>query len=406
MNILMLSQFYPPIMGGIERHIQSLSQALVKKGHQVSVATLWHKGLAEFEEQDGVNIYRVHGTMQRMASLFTTDRQHAPPFPDPEVTLALRRVITTVRPQIVHGHDWLVRSFLPIKSWSRAKLVRTLHDCELTCVQMRFMFKDGELCSGPSAGKCLACAMHHYGPAKGSVTFSSNRFMEPAERKLVDMYLPVSQAVAQVNRLDSNQPQVRVVPNFILDRVAESANPTDPALEQLPTQEFILQVGDLVPDKGVEVLFKAYSGLDGAPPLVLIGRRLPSSPQKIPVGVIILESMPHAAVMQAWNRSMFGTVPSTCMDASPTVTLEAMACGRPVIGSRIGGIVDQIVDSETGFLVTPGDADALRQAMARLIADPELRKRMGEAAKERVREFQASTVVSKIEAIYQTLCAC
>lgn len=401
MNILMLSQFYPPIMGGVERHIQSLSQALVKKGYQVSIATLWHSGLAEFEVQEGVNIYRVHGTMQRMTSLFSTERQHAPPFPDPEVTLALRRIIATVRPQIVHGHDWMVRSFLPIKAWSRAKLVRTLHDCELTCVQMRFMFKDTELCSGPSPRKCLTCAMHHYGSIKGSVTLSSNQIMEMVERKAVDIYFPVSQAVAEVNHLDISKPQVRVMPNFILDDVAKSS---DSALACLPSQEFILQVGDLVPDKGVEVLLKAYSGLDNAPPLVLIGRRLAQSPQKIPDGVTILESLPHASVMQAWKRSAFGTVPSTCMDASPTVTLEAMATGKPVIGSRIGGITDQIVDGETGFLVPPGDDVALRQAMVRLIADPLLRKQMGEAAKKRVVEFQASSVVSKIEAIYQALC--
>lgn len=403
MNILMLSQFYPPIMGGIERHVQSLSHAMVKKGHQVFVATLWHKGLREFEEQEGVNIFRIHGTMQRVTSLFTTDRQHAPPFPDPEVTLALRQVIKTTCPQIVHGHDWMVRSFLPIKAWSRAKLVRTLHDCELTCVQMRFMFKDDELCSGPSTGKCLMCAAHHYGPIKGSGTWISNRMMEMVERKGVDVYLPVSQAVAQANHLKSGQPQVRVVPNFILDGVAESGDPADPSLGLLPSQEFILQVGDLVPDKGVDVLFDAYTGLDSPPPLVLIGRRLSKSPLKIPAGVTILESLPHTVVMQAWKRSMFGTVPSTCMDASPTVTLEAMASGRPVIGSRIGGISDQIVDGETGFLVPPGDVGALRQAMARLITDPVSRRQMGEAAKERVREFQAGMVVAKIEAIYQTL---
>jgi glycosyltransferase involved in cell wall biosynthesis len=402
MNILMISQFYPPIMGGIERHVQSLSQTLVKNGHQVSVATLWHKGLLEFEVQEGVNIYRIRGTIQRMTGLFSTDRQHAPPFPDPEVTFALRKVVATARPQIVHGHDWMVRSFLPIKTWSNAKLVRTLHDCDLTCAQMRFMFKDTELCSGPSMGKCLTCVAHHYGPAKGSVTLFSNQIMERAERKGVDIYIPVSQAVAQANRLDSNQPYVRVVPNFILDQIADANNSADPILDQLPPKEFILQVGDLVPDKGIDVLFDAYSGLVDAPPLVLIGRRLPQSPQRIPDGVTILESLPHSTVMQAWKRSSFGTVPSTCLDASPTVTLEAMASGRPVIGSRIGGIPDQIIDGETGFLVPPGDVVALRAAMSRLIADPLLRRRMGEAAKKRVREFQASTIVSKIEAIYQS----
>ncbi len=400
MNILMLSQFYPPIMGGIERHVQSLSQALVKNGHTVSVATLWHNGLQEFETQSGVDIYRICGTMQRMTSLFTTDRQHAPPFPDPEVIKALREVITAVRPDVVHAHDWMIRSFLPIKKWSRAKLVRTLHDCELTCVQMRFMYKDSELCSGPSFGKCLVCATHHYGSIKGSVTLFSNQIMEAAEKRSVDIYIPVSQAVAKANQLDSSLSQVQVVSNFILDQVSVEDDPSYLILDRLPQQEFILQVGDLVPDKGIDVLLEAYSGLIDAPPLVLIGRRFPQSPQKIPSGVVILENLSHSDVMQAWRRSLFGTIPSTCLDASPTVTLEAMASGRPVIGSRIGGIPDQIIDGETGLLVPPGDVLALREGMVRLIADAPLRMRMGQAAKMRVREFQSSVIVSKIEAIY------
>jgi glycosyltransferase involved in cell wall biosynthesis len=80
-----------------------------------------------------------------------------------------------------------------------------------------------------------------------------------------------------------------------------------------------------------------------------------------------------------------------------------MSAGKPVVGSRIGGIQDQIVDGVTGFLVPPGDVEALRQAMTKLILDPVLRVKMGEAARLRAAEFQASTVVQKIEAVYQTL---
>ncbi len=94
---------------------------------------------------------------------------------------------------------------------------------------------------------------------------------------------------------------------------------------------------------------------------------------------------------------------STCLDACPTTALEAMACARPLVGSRIGGITDLIADGETGFLVPPNDASALRRAMARLIADPELRARMGEAAGRRAAQFKAKAVVSEIEEVYHSL---
>jgi glycosyltransferase involved in cell wall biosynthesis len=119
--------------------------------------------------------------------------------------------------------------------------------------------------------------------------------------------------------------------------------------------------------------------------------------------VTLINGLPHKAVMQAWQRSLFGTVPSTCLDASPTVTLEAMACGKPVIGSNIGGIPDQIVEGETGLLIPPGDAGALRAALMRLITDESLRLRMGAAAKLRVDQFRASNVVHKIEEMYLSI---
>lgn len=75
--------------------------------------------------------------------------------------------------------------------------------------------------------------------------------------------------------------------------------------------------------------------------------------------------------------------------------------GRPVIASRIGGLPDIVVDGETGLLVDPGDELVLRQSMRHLLDDPVLRERMGVRAKQRVGEFQASTVVPRIEQVYQ-----
>jgi glycosyltransferase involved in cell wall biosynthesis len=403
MRILMLAQFYPPIMGGIERHVKNLSAALSARGHQVAVVTLWHKGLPEFEMDGEVKVYRVHGTMQRLTKLFTADRQHSPPFPDPEVMFAIRSIIRREKPDIVHAHNWIVHSFLPIKRWSRAKLVVTLHDCELACVQMRMMYFDSELCSGPAFRKCLRCASHHYGSLKGPVTLVGNSLMSKFEKRNVDKFLPVSHAVAEANGLAGSRVPFEVVPNFIPDFNGHAEEITDIQFARLPVEGFILQVGDLVRDKGIEVLLEAYAGLQSAPPLVLVGRRFPESPGTLPPNVIVIEGLSHAAVMQAWKRSIFGVVPSICLDACPTVTMEAMASGRAVIGSRIGGITDQIVDGKTGFLVPSGDVSVLQNAMKTLISNRVLREQMGKAAIEKVSEYRAGHVVSQIERIYQTL---
>src|SRR5947209_18230931 len=70
----------------------------------------------------------------------------------------------------------------------------------------------------------------------------------------------------------------------------------------------------------------------------------------------------------------------------PLCVIEAMAHGRPVVASRVGGIPDLVEDGVTGFLVAPGDVEGLRHALERLLADPGLRRRMGRAGRERIVE--------------------
>jgi glycosyltransferase involved in cell wall biosynthesis len=74
---------------------------------------------------------------------------------------------------------------------------------------------------------------------------------------------------------------------------------------------------------------------------------------------------------------------SECM---PISVLEAMAAGLPIVASAVGGVPEMVVDGETGILVSPGDERALGEALARLVADPNLRRRMGAAGRRRVRE--------------------
>src|SRR5215217_1744647 len=87
-RILMLTQFYPPYIGGEERHVRNLSASLAARGHSVAVATLGNSDLPDFELDQDVRVYRIRGTLQRAEWLFSeSGRRHAPPFPDPELGL-------------------------------------------------------------------------------------------------------------------------------------------------------------------------------------------------------------------------------------------------------------------------------------------------------------------------------
>ena len=75
------------------------------------------------------------------------------------------------------------------------------------------------------------------------------------------------------------------------------------------------------------------------------------------------------------------------MDNLPTVIMEAMATGLPVISTGIGGIPEMISENETGFLVRPGDAEALAGAIEKVIDNRLLAQRLGQAGYERAREL-------------------
>ena len=97
------------------------------------------------------------------------------------------------------------------------------------------------------------------------------------------------------------------------------------------------------------------------------------------------------------------TVPSH-IEPLGNATLEAMAAGRPVVGSRVGGIPEMVVDGETGVLVPPQDPSALAAALEPLIGSPDLRERLGHAARERAeRAFSLAAHASRLQSLYDSV---
>jgi 2-deoxystreptamine N-acetyl-D-glucosaminyltransferase/2-deoxystreptamine glucosyltransferase len=80
--------------------------------------------------------------------------------------------------------------------------------------------------------------------------------------------------------------------------------------------------------------------------------------------------------------------------------LEAMAHGRPVVGSRIGGIPDLVEDGLSGLLVRPNDPAALADALSRILTDHDLRHRLAAGARARAEQFSTGAVVPRIEKVY------
>jgi glycosyltransferase involved in cell wall biosynthesis len=394
-RILLLSDLFAPVIGGTEGHVGALARALADRGHTVSVATAQVPGTPPFEVADGVRVHRMRGLAQRAGAHESAGRPFHPPFPDPLVTRALWRVVEKERPDVVHAHSPIVHSFVPLKRRSRARLVLTLHDYAAICA-VRVLMREGSPCSGPGLVKCNACARKAYGTARGVVLATGLRAARPALRA-VDAVIAVSGAVARACAPLGRT--IEVVPNFLrAGAVASGVRAVRPGW--LPGGPYILYVGELGANKGVDVLLRAHAQLTAPPPLVLVGSPSPSIPRISAPGVIVHHDAPHDVVMRAWLDATVGAVPSVWGEPCPTTALEAAASGTPLVASRIGGLPDLVDDGATGLLVTPGDEGALAGALRRLLADDPLRRAMSAAAKQRAGSFEVGAVVSRLEEIY------
>jgi glycosyltransferase involved in cell wall biosynthesis len=400
-RILQLSDFYPPVIGGLERHVQVLSHELARRGHDVAVATMRSPGHQAVDDDGPVRVHRLAGASRALARFYEDPaRPFHPTVPDPVVVTALRRLLAEFRPDVVHAHGWILYSGLVATRATDTKLVVTLHDHGLECAK-KTLFRDGKVCEGPTPGRCLPCASRHYGAAKG-VPLTIGLFASRGLHHRVDRYVAISRFVADAARPFTSSRPIDVIPTFMEDGLFDPPN-SHPRPSFVPTGEFIMFVGALGPHKGLDVLLEAHRRLDRRLPLLLVGTRDRDRPTALPDGVTAVAEVAAPQVMAAWRRCTVAAVPSRWPEPLGQVALEAMASRRAVVASAVGGLVDVITHGETGLLVPPGDPQALAAAVSLLADDPALRARLGEAARRRAELYRASVVIDRLESVFEQL---
>jgi glycosyltransferase involved in cell wall biosynthesis len=400
-RLLIATDFYPPFIGGLEWQSALEARELAARGHAVTVATAWHPGLPERELDGGVEVRRLKGLFNRVPWLSSVaGRRYHPPLPDPAMVVQLRRLIRSVRPDVVNAAGWIGYSSAAAVAGLRVPLVLSVRDNGYGCA-VRTLVRGDVPCDGPATGKCLRCAARHYGAAKGTAAVLGVRGGRRFLARRVDVFHCVSRYVRMTIERDvlgagAGRPHpVALVPDIVVTGDGEPAGP--PA--GMPGEGSILFVGAIHPHKGVGTLLAAHARLRSPPPLVLIGTRWPQSPERFPPNVHVLTDVPHDQVMAAWAGCLFGVAPSITPEGFGDVVVEAMSAGKAVIGSTIGGHRDTIEDGVTGLLVPPGDAGALAAAMRRLIEDAPLRERLAAGGRARARRYRPEAVVPRLEAL-------
>ena len=210
----MLAQFYAPIVGGEERMTQSLAAELVgarPRGRGGDAAPAGPAPLRGARRDPRAPAARVRAADR--AAVQRSGRRHAPPAPDPETVIALRRVIARERPTVVHGHNWLAHAFLPLRRSTAAAYVLSLHDYSLLCSTKRMMLH-GEPCSGPGPRSAPAARPRTMARDRPARSHWRPALSGGAQRRLADLFLPVSNEVGARCGLAAKRLPYEVVPNF------------------------------------------------------------------------------------------------------------------------------------------------------------------------------------------------
>ncbi|MGE5572443.1 MAG: glycogen synthase [Bacteroidota bacterium] len=179
--------------------------------------------------------------------------------------------------------------------------------------------------------------------------------------------------------------------------------------------KYVLFVGRMSRQKGIVHLLDAVPYLPadvqvvvcaGAPDTEEIEREVAERAAGRPNVVLIREMVPKRKVIEMYTNARVFCCPSI-YEPFGIINLEAMACETPVVASAVGGILEVVVDGETGFLVAPGDPQALARAINTLLANPELARSFGKAGRRRVEaNFSWDSIAQRTRDLYSELVAC
>ncbi len=223
-------------------------------------------------------------------------------------------------------------------------------------------------------------------------------FYKPLMRwflKHVDrIYVASDAIVRQSAYLGKYADKIEVIPFGINEKEYLDA-PEMPVLSEVANKKEnvkLLFVGRLVYYKGVDVLIKAFDGIEGAELFIVGGGELEDALKREAEAsensrnIHFLGMLDDASLKAAYRECDVLVLPSVSRsECFGLVQLEAMVYGKPVINTDLDTAVPEVsLDGVSGITVTPGDVDELRAAIEKLCGDPELRKKYGDAARERV----------------------
>ena len=319
-----------------------------------------------------------------------------------EAVERISALIRQTRPDLVHCHNiyhQLTPSIIGAAKKLGVPVVLTLHDYKPICPVYNRL-RHGQPCSACLDGDFRQVLMHRC--ADGSLGKSALLYAEAVVQRWlgnyenVDAYIAPSQFMQEAISHRIPRDRIHLLYNGV----------TTEALRGTSADEgYVLYLGRLSAEKGIRTLLKAHEASDGKWSLVVAGTGPLETDLKLQhkqakfIGHVSGERL-NTVIEQA----AVVVVPSEWYENCPLSVLEAMAYGKPVVGSRMGGIPELVVDEVTGLLFDAGNVKNLQNKLDRLMSDGVLRRRLGDNARQRViTDFSISRHNTRLVEIYNSI---
>lgn len=316
----------------------------------------------------------------------------------------IRSIVRAERPDIVHFHNTfplISPSALHAARVNGTAVVQTLHNYRLLCPAGTF-FRDGRVCEDCLGRDVTWPGMVHACYRDSVAATGAVSAMLAVHRRLgtwtekPHLHIALTE-FARRKFIEGGLPEDRIVvkPNFVAPDPGAGTG----------EGEYALFVGRLSPEKGIDVLLEAWRKLEGSVPLVVVGDG-PLAPQVAEAaeagpGLRWLGWRPRDEVHAIQRGARFIVFPSLWYETFGMGIVEAFAAARPVVASNLGAPSEIVDDGVTGWLVPPGDAGALADAMRRAWLDPAKAVVLGHAARRVYEErYTADRAYENLMAIY------
>lgn len=390
--------------GGSETYTFALSRELAEHGHEVIPFSMSHERNvpSEYEEYfvSNVDFSEVSGGPSLTRSLKAAMRV----LYSREAKTKIRRLIEKTRPDLAHiqniAHHLSPSILSGIKQYD-LPIVQTLHDYKLICPST-LLFSGGQVCERCKDGKYYNAVIHRCkrdslaASALAALELYVHRFMRIYENN-VDVFIAPSRFLRdKMIEFGIDGRKIVHIPQLI------DVGAYTPRYDH---EDYLVYFGRLSGEKGGRVLIEAVKKL-GSAKLYVAGegprkRELEDYAQDTN-SITFLGYVPHEKLKELVRNAMFVVIPSEWYENGPMSLYEAFALGKPVIGSRIGGVPELIEHGANGLLFEPGNADDLREKINYLLEHKPLIPQMGRAARDKVeREYNVARHYEAMMDVYK-----